>query len=74
MCEPECPNEAISMGEHIYEINSAIRKLSKQHKPGGHYTRILYSDQFFHQRFAMTNTFWCQFQILLNQRNEQQIR
>lgn len=22
MCEPECPNEAISMGEHIYEINS----------------------------------------------------
>ncbi|MGK3445865.1 ferredoxin, partial [Escherichia coli] len=19
MCEPECPNEAISMGEHIYE-------------------------------------------------------
>lgn len=55
-------------------INSAIRKLSKQHKPGGHYTRILYSDQFFHQRFAMTNTFWCQFQILLNQRNEQQIR
>ena len=22
MCEPECPNEAISMGDHIYEINS----------------------------------------------------
>lgn len=22
MCEPECPNEAISMGEHFYEINS----------------------------------------------------
>ena len=22
MCEPECPNEAISMGESIYEINS----------------------------------------------------
>lgn len=21
MCEPECPNEAISMGEEIYEIN-----------------------------------------------------
>lgn len=59
---------------HFLVINNAIRKLSKQHKPGGHYTRILYSDQFFHQRFTMTNTFWCQFQILLNQRNEQQIR
>lgn len=22
MCEPECPNEAISMGDSIYEINS----------------------------------------------------
>ena len=22
MCEPECPNQAISMGESIYEINS----------------------------------------------------
>lgn len=22
MCEPECPNEAISMGASIYEINS----------------------------------------------------
>lgn len=64
----------ISQLMHFLVINSAIRKLSKQHKPGGHYTRILYSDQFFHQRFAMTNTFWCQFQILLNQRNEQQIR
>ncbi|MGP1959210.1 MAG: YfhL family 4Fe-4S dicluster ferredoxin [Arsenophonus sp. NC-CH8-MAG3] len=21
MCEPECPNEAISMGEEIYQIN-----------------------------------------------------
>ena len=45
-----------------------------EHKPGGHYTRILYSDQFFHQRFTVTNTFWSQFQILMNQRNEQQIR
>ena len=69
MCEPECPNEAISMGDHIYEINS-----DKCTECVGHYTRILYSDQFFHQRFTMTNTFWCQFQILLNQRNEQQIR
>lgn len=24
MCEPECPNEAISMGEEIYEINPAL--------------------------------------------------
>ncbi|BDM65458.1 ferredoxin [Shewanella sp. NFH-SH190041] len=23
MCEPECPNEAISMGEEIYEIDPA---------------------------------------------------
>ncbi|GHE95385.1 YfhL family 4Fe-4S dicluster ferredoxin [Thalassotalea profundi] len=23
MCEPECPNKAISLGEEIYEINSA---------------------------------------------------
>ncbi|WP_312412402.1 YfhL family 4Fe-4S dicluster ferredoxin [Pseudescherichia sp.] len=22
MCEPECPNEAISMGESVYEIDS----------------------------------------------------
>ena len=24
MCEPECPNEAISMGENIYEINKKL--------------------------------------------------
>lgn len=24
MCEPECPNEAISMGADIYEINPAL--------------------------------------------------
>ncbi|ASK79627.1 ferredoxin [Paraphotobacterium marinum] len=24
MCEPECPNEAISMGENIYEINKNL--------------------------------------------------
>lgn len=24
VCEPECPNEAISMGEEIYEINPAL--------------------------------------------------
>ncbi|MBC7204395.1 MAG: YfhL family 4Fe-4S dicluster ferredoxin [Pusillimonas sp.] len=23
VCEPQCPNEAIYMGEHIYEINPA---------------------------------------------------
>ncbi|WP_153914831.1 YfhL family 4Fe-4S dicluster ferredoxin [Shewanella sp. TC10] len=24
MCEPECPNEAITMGEEIYEIDPAL--------------------------------------------------
>lgn len=24
VCEPECPNEAISMGEEIYEINPKL--------------------------------------------------
>ncbi|WP_448549651.1 YfhL family 4Fe-4S dicluster ferredoxin [Thalassotalea fusca] len=24
MCEPECPNQAISMGESVYEINPAL--------------------------------------------------
>jgi len=24
MCEPECPNAAISMGEEIYEINPSL--------------------------------------------------
>ncbi|HHC72048.1 MAG TPA: YfhL family 4Fe-4S dicluster ferredoxin [Thiotrichales bacterium] len=24
VCEPECPNEAISMGEEIYEINPEL--------------------------------------------------
>lgn len=24
VCEPECPNEAISMGDEIYEINPAL--------------------------------------------------
>ncbi|MDX2369298.1 MAG: 4Fe-4S binding protein, partial [Colwellia sp.] len=22
MCDPECPNEAITLGEHIYEIDA----------------------------------------------------
>ncbi|MCL1149669.1 YfhL family 4Fe-4S dicluster ferredoxin [Shewanella ulleungensis] len=24
MCEPECPNEAITMGEEVYEIDPAL--------------------------------------------------
>ncbi|MBL4817080.1 MAG: 4Fe-4S binding protein, partial [Shewanella sp.] len=24
MCEPECPNQAITMGEEIYEIDSDL--------------------------------------------------
>ena len=24
MCEPECPNQAISMGENVYEIDSDL--------------------------------------------------
>ena len=71
MCEPECPNEAISMGDSIYEINRAIRKLSKHHKSGGHYTRILCSDQFFYQCLTVANTFRGMLQILLYQRHKQ---
>lgn len=31
MCEPECPNNAISMGEVIYEINSDLCTECKGH-------------------------------------------
>ena len=30
MCEPECPNEAISMGENIYEINTLVNVKPKE--------------------------------------------
>ncbi|GLR74794.1 YfhL family 4Fe-4S dicluster ferredoxin [Aliivibrio sifiae] len=31
MCEPECPNEAISMGDNIYEINPDLCTECKGH-------------------------------------------
>ncbi|MDD9154923.1 YfhL family 4Fe-4S dicluster ferredoxin [Aliivibrio sp. S4TY2] len=31
MCEPECPNEAISMGDEIYEINPDLCTECKGH-------------------------------------------
>ncbi|WP_073585577.1 YfhL family 4Fe-4S dicluster ferredoxin [Vibrio quintilis] len=31
MCEPECPNGAISMGDSIYEINPALCTECKGH-------------------------------------------
>ena len=31
MCEPECPNQAISMGKHIYEIDPALCTECKGH-------------------------------------------
>ncbi|WP_448563575.1 YfhL family 4Fe-4S dicluster ferredoxin [Thalassotalea ganghwensis] len=34
MCDPECPNKAISLGEHIYEIDA-----SKCTECVGHYDK-----------------------------------
>ena len=31
MCDPECPNEAISMGDNIYEINPDLCTECKGH-------------------------------------------